>query len=92
MRLVVGWGGSRVVYKLYKKSSFCGGRLPSVPFHCNECINEKIDRFVKSLYYLIINHCTGLNWSDWCFKRSLKLLFTDDQLHTSLTDEILMKN
>ena len=54
--------------------------------------NDKIDCSVKSLYYLIINHCTGLNWSDWRFKRSLKLLFTDDQLHTSLTDEILMKN
>ena len=61
-------------------------------FQSDDCINDKIDRSVKSLYYLIINHCTGLNWSDWRFKRSLKLLFTDDQLHTSLTDEILMKN
>ena len=62
-------------------------------FQSDDCINnDKIDCSVKSLYYLIINHCTGLNWSDWRFKRSLKLLFTDDQLHTSLTDEILMKN
>ena len=61
-------------------------------FQSDDCINDKIDCSVKSHYYLIINHCTGLNWSDWRFKRSLKLLFTDDQLHTSLTDEILMKN
>ena len=61
-------------------------------FQSDDCTNDKIDCSVKSLYYLIINHCTGLNWSDWRFKRSLKLLFTDDQLHTSLTDEILMKN
>ena len=83
----------RVFIWMYAFSSFgwasCFGKCISKRWLYQ---NDKIDRSVKSLYYLIINHCTGLNWSDWRFKRSLKLLFTHDQLHTSLTDEILMKN
>ena len=30
--------------------------LRPVLFQCNDCINEKIGHFVKSLYYLTINH------------------------------------
>ena len=60
------------------------------PFYFNAMI-VSMKKLATSLKAFIIWPSTPLFWLE-TFKRSLKLLFTDDQVHTSLGDEILMKN